>query len=42
MLDMLNEVKKPKKPVVYYYLIVILIIILFNSLVMPYIAERQI
>ncbi len=39
---MLNEVKKPKKPVLYYYVIVILILILVNSLVMPYIAKRQI
>ena len=39
---MMNEVKRPKKPLIYYYAIVILILLLFNFLAMPWIAERQI
>ena len=38
----MNEVKNPKKPLIYYYIVVLLAIVLFNSLAMPYIAERQI
>ncbi|MDD7556281.1 ATP-dependent zinc metalloprotease FtsH [Ruminococcus sp.] len=38
----MNEVKKPKKPLIYYYFIVLLVIMLFNLLLMPKIAQRQI
>ncbi len=38
----MDEVKKPKKPLIYYYFIVLLIIMLFNLLLMPRIAQRQI
>ncbi|MGN1404951.1 MAG: ATP-dependent zinc metalloprotease FtsH [Erysipelotrichaceae bacterium] len=38
----MNEVKKPKKPLIYYYFIVILVISLFNLLLVPQIAKRQI
>lgn len=38
----MNEVKIPKKPLVYYYLIVMLCLMLFNALVMPWFAQRQI
>ena len=39
---MMNEIKEPRKPLIYYYLIVFLAIMLFNALLMPIIAERQI
>ena len=39
---MMNEVKKPKKPLIYYYGIVLLAIVLFNLIAMPYIARHQI
>lgn len=38
----MNEVKKPNKPLIFYYMIVMMIIFLFNSLVMPWLAARQI
>ncbi len=38
----MNEVKRPKKPLLYYYGIVMLILMLFNFIVMPWFAERQI
>ncbi|HHU04070.1 MAG TPA: ATP-dependent zinc metalloprotease FtsH, partial [Fastidiosipila sp.] len=38
----MNEIKEPRKPLIYYYLIVFLAIMLFNALLMPIIAERQI
>ena len=38
----MQEVKKPRKPLIYYYVIVIIILLLFNFLVMPWAAERQI
>lgn len=38
----MNEVKQPKRPLIYYYLIVIVVLLLFNSLAMPWLAERQI
>jgi cell division protease FtsH len=38
----MENVKKPKKPLIYYYSIVIIVLVLFNLLVMPYIASRQI
>ena len=38
----MNEVKTPKKPLIYYYVIVILCLMLFNALVMPLFAQRQI
>ncbi len=38
----MNEVKRPKKPLLYYYGVVMLILMLFNFIVMPWFAERQI
>ncbi len=38
----MNEVKTPKKTPLYYYGIVVLCLMLFNSLVMPWFARRQI
>jgi len=38
----MNEIKKPKKPLLFYYVIVVLAIILFNSIFVPWFAERQI
>ncbi len=38
----MNEVKKPKKPLIFYYGIVLLVVILFNSIVMPWLMERQV
>ncbi len=39
---MMNEVKKPKKPLLFYYGIVALVLVLFNLLFMPWMARRQI
>ena len=38
----MNEVKRPKKPLAFYYVIALLAIMLFNSLIMPRFAGRQI
>ncbi len=38
----MKEVKTPKKPLIFYYAIVILCLMLFNSLIMPWFAQRQI
>ena len=38
----MNEVKKPQKPLLFYYGIALVVIILFNSIVMPWLAERQV
>jgi len=38
----MNEVKKPQKPIFYFYGIVMLIIILFNTLVMPMLAQMRV
>ena len=38
----MNEVKKPKKPLIYYYTLVMVVLMLFNLLLMPWIARRQI
>ncbi len=38
----MDEVKKPGKPLIYYYVIAMLVLMLFNSLVMPMVARRQI
>ncbi len=38
----MNEVKKPRKPLIFYYGVVLLIIILFNTLLMPYLIQRQV
>ena len=38
----MNEVKQPKKPLIFYYCIVMLVLMLFNFLLMPWIARRQI
>jgi cell division protease FtsH len=38
----MNEVKNPKKPIYYFYAIVAICIILFNFVVVPWMAQRQI
>ena len=38
----MNEVKNPKKNLMTYYGIVLLLLLLFNLLVVPAVAERQI
>ncbi|MBQ2697587.1 MAG: ATP-dependent metallopeptidase FtsH/Yme1/Tma family protein, partial [Clostridia bacterium] len=38
----MNEVKTPKKPLLYYYGVVMLIILFFNTVLMPWMLERQI
>jgi cell division protease FtsH len=38
----MENAKKPKRPLIYYYGIVIIILMLFNFLLVPYIASRQI
>lgn len=38
----MNQVKSPKKPLLFYYAIVLLCLMLFNSLVMPWFAQRQV
>lgn len=38
----MHEVKKPKKPLIYYYVIVLVILLVFNFLLMPWAAERQV
>jgi cell division protease FtsH len=40
--DGMNEIKNPRKPVYLFYLIVAICIILFNFMVMPWFAQRQI
>jgi cell division protease FtsH len=38
----MENTPKPKRPLIYYYSIVIIALMLFNFLLMPYIASRQI
>ncbi len=38
----MNEVKKPKKPLIYYYVITMSVVLLFNSLILPLLAKRQV
>lgn len=38
----MQEIKKPRKPLIFYYVIVMIILLLFNFLLMPWFAERQI
>lgn len=38
----MNEVKKPKMPLIYFYSAVLLLLLLFNLILMPYMASRQI
>ena len=38
----IEQVKRPKKPLMFYYTIVLIILILFNIIAMPYIKEKQI
>ena len=38
----MNEVKQPKRPLMFYYIITLLIVFLFNSIAMPWLAERRI
>ena len=39
---MMNEVKRPKKPIIFYYVIVLLVLLLFNFLAMPWMLQRQV
>ena len=38
----MQEVKKPRKPLIYYYAIVLIVLLVFNFLLMPWAAERQV
>ena len=38
----MKEVKTPKKPIISYYLIILAVMLLFNFLIMPSFASRQI
>ncbi len=38
----MNEVKRPKKTLIYFYCIAAVLLLLFNLLVMPQLAERQV
>lgn len=38
----MKEVKSPRKPLLYYYGIVLLILFLFNMLITPLLAQRQV
>ena len=38
----MDEVKKPRKPLIYYYVIVLIVLLVFNFLLMPWAAERQV
>ena len=38
----MQEVKKPRKPLIYYYVIVFIVLLVFNFLLMPWAAERQV
>lgn len=38
----MQEVKKPRKPLIYYYVIVLIVLLVFNFLLMPWTAERQV
>ena len=38
----MNEIKQTKKPLLYYYGIVLLVLMMFNFLMAPYLAQRQI
>ena len=38
----MQEVKKPRKPLIYYYVIVLIVLLVFNFLLMPGAAERQV
>ncbi|MCD7956803.1 MAG: ATP-dependent zinc metalloprotease FtsH [Lachnospiraceae bacterium] len=38
----MNEVKSPKKPLIFYYVVVLIVLFLLNSLLVPYLASRQI
>lgn len=38
----MQEIKKPKKPLIFYYAIVMLVLLLFNSLAMPWLAQRRV
>ena len=38
----MKEVKKPKKPLIFYYGVVLVALLLFNLLILPWLARRQI
>ena len=38
----MQEVKKPRKTLIYYYVIVLIVLLVFNFLLMPWAAERQV
>ena len=39
---LMNEIKKPKKPLIFYYGIALLVVLLLNSILLPSIMHRQI
>ena len=39
---MMNEVKKPKKPLIFYYVAVMFVMSLFNLIFMPWFLQRQV
>ena len=38
----MNEVKKPRRSMLYYYGVIILVMVLFNFVLLPIVAQRQI
>lgn len=40
--EIMQEVKKPRKPLISYYIIVLAVLLLFNFIFMPWAAERQV
>ena len=39
---MMNEVKRPKKPLFFYYVIVMVVLLLINLLTVPWLAQRRV
>ena len=39
---MMNEVKRPKKPLIFYYVIVMVVLLLINLLTVPWLAQRRV
>lgn len=38
----MNEIRPPQKPLIYYYVMVMLVLMFFNSVAVPYLAQKQI
>ena len=39
---MMNEVKRPKKPLIFYYVIAMVILLAINLFTVPWLAQRQV